>query len=146
MGTGDYIRRIYPEDDMEVFGKYLMYRFYPDFTQKRLAMRLPYPIPEQYRAAFDHEFATDSSEPDDPDPTKKRKKQGNSITLGLWAFQQEAHEPLDDVMMRYVQRATIHSSLHLCRPPGCASISSEENGILNSSDTFLVDRTLSRIG
>lgn len=101
MGTGDYIRRIYPEDDMEVFGKYLMYRFYPDFTQKRLAMRLPYPIPDQFRPEFDHEFATDNSEPDDPDPSKKSKKQGNSITLGVWGFQQEGHEPLEDVMMRY---------------------------------------------
>ena len=102
MGTGDYIRRIYPEHDMEVFGKYLMYRFYPEFTQKRLAMNLPYPIPDQYRFAYDEEFGTDNSEPDDPDATKKRKKQGNSITLGLWAFQQEAHEPLEDVMMRCV--------------------------------------------
>lgn len=100
MGTGDYVKRIYPEDDLEVFGKYLMYRYYPEFTEKRLAMNLPYPIPDQYRPAFDAEFAIDNSEPDDPDPTKKRKKQGNSITLGYWAFQQEAHEPLEDVMMR----------------------------------------------
>ncbi|KAI0088441.1 hypothetical protein BDY19DRAFT_891623 [Irpex rosettiformis] len=100
MGTGDYIKRIYPEDDMEVFGKYLMYRYYPDFTEKRLAMHLPYPIPDYYRPAFDAEFAIDNSEPDDPDPNKKRKRQGNSITLGYWAFQQEAHEPLEDVMMR----------------------------------------------
>lgn len=103
MGTGDYIKRIYPEDDMEVFGKYLMYRYYPDFTEKRLAMHLPYPIPDQYRPQFDAEFAIDNSEPDDLDPNKKRKRQGNSITLGYWAFQQEAHEPLEDVMMRYVQ-------------------------------------------
>ena len=102
MGTGDYIKRIYPEDDMEVFGKYLMYRYYPDFTEKRLTMHLPYPIPDQYRPQFDAEFAIDNSEPDDLDPNKKRKRQGNSITLGYWAFQQEAHEPLEDVMMRYV--------------------------------------------
>ncbi|KAI0337644.1 hypothetical protein BDW22DRAFT_1363904 [Trametopsis cervina] len=100
MGTGDYIRRIFPEDDMEVFGKYLMYRYYPDFTHKRLALKLPYPIPKSHRPAFDAEFAEDDSEPDGPDPGKKRKMQGNSITLGIWAFQQEAHEPLDDVMIR----------------------------------------------
>lgn len=114
MGTGDYIKRVYPEDDMEVFGKYLMYRYYPDFTEKRLAMNLPYPIPDQYRSAFDEEFATDSSEPDNPDPTKKRKRQGNSITLGYWAFQQEAHEPLENVMMRYVSLTLVALLLLSC--------------------------------
>ncbi|KAI0700177.1 hypothetical protein BC835DRAFT_1412196 [Cytidiella melzeri] len=100
MGTGDYVRRIYPEDDMEVFEKYLMYRYYPEFTEKRLSMNLPYPVPDEYRLAFETQFATDNSQPDDPDPHKKRKMQGNSITLGYWAFQQEAREPLEDVMMR----------------------------------------------
>jgi hypothetical protein len=134
MGTGDYVRRIYPEDDMEVFGKYLMYRYYPDFTERRMAMKLPYPIPDLYRPAFDAEFAKDNSEPDDPDPTKKRKMQGNSVTLGYWAFPQEAHEPLEDVMMRYV---FLLSGILSCSTSllACVNISKLESDTQTNTDT-----------
>lgn len=41
MGMDDYVLYIYPEDDIEARGEYLMYRCYPDFTAKRLAMARP---------------------------------------------------------------------------------------------------------
>ena len=41
MGTGDYVKRIYPEDDLEVFGKYLMYRYYPEFTEQKRGLEGP---------------------------------------------------------------------------------------------------------
>lgn len=104
MGTGDYERRIYPEDDMEVLGDYLMYRYYPYYTKKRLEMQLPYPLPPQFRPMFDREFARDNSAPEqaaDEGPQDSRKeKKGNSVTLGLWMFPSDAREPLKDVMIR----------------------------------------------
>ena len=105
MGTGDYGRRIFPEDDMEVAGDYLMYRFYPDFTKKRLEMNLPYPLPPQYKPMFDQEFARDNSIPDDVQESaqgSRKEKKGNSVTLGLWMFTTDAREPLKDVMIRCV--------------------------------------------
>ncbi|KAI0764038.1 hypothetical protein BD413DRAFT_200113 [Trametes elegans] len=104
MGTDDYVRPIYPEDDMEIMGDYLMCRFYPDFTKTRLDMGLPYPIPPEHRAAFDRELFTRIS-PEEQE--KEREKKGRSIILGLWMFATDAREPLKEVMMRlhsYVKR------------------------------------------
>lgn len=106
LGTGDYSRRIYPEDDVEILGNYLMYRYYSDYTQKRLASGLPYPLPPQVRPVFDAEFAKDKSLPDEPEtpvePGKPPKeKKGTSMTIGLWQFPQDGRvESLKDVMPR----------------------------------------------
>ena len=106
MGTGDYERRIYPEDDMEVLGQYLMYRYYPDYTKKRLEMNLPYPLPPQYRQMFDQEFAVDHSAPEASEEARasgqesRKERKGTSVTLGLWMFPSDVHEPLKDVMIR----------------------------------------------
>ncbi|KAJ3005197.1 hypothetical protein NUW54_g4451 [Trametes sanguinea] len=104
MGTDDFIRPIYPEDDMEIMGDYLMYRFYPDFTKTRLDMGLPYPIPEEHRAAFDEELFR-RIPPEERE--KERPKKGRSIILGLWMYSTDSREPLKEVMMRlhsYVKR------------------------------------------
>ena len=106
-GTGDYNRRVYPEDEMEELGQYVIYRQFPDYTNKRLSMGLPYPLPPQFRPSFDEEFAHDNS----PvalaaiargaairDPFKEKK--GTSVTLGFWMFTTEVREPLRDVMFR----------------------------------------------
>lgn len=79
-----------------------MYRYYPDFTKKRLAMNLPYPLPLQYKAAFDQEFARDNSIPEQAQDDDKREKKGNSDTLGLWMFPTDVREPLKEVMIRCV--------------------------------------------
>ncbi|KAL1938846.1 hypothetical protein VTO73DRAFT_11226 [Trametes versicolor] len=103
-GTDDYIRPIYPEDDMEIMGDYLMCRFYPDLTKTRLEMGLPFPIPPEHRAAFDHEL---SRRIPPEEQAKPREKKGTSIILGLWMFPTDAREPLKEVMMRlhsYVKR------------------------------------------
>ncbi|KAI0938829.1 hypothetical protein AcW1_001534 [Taiwanofungus camphoratus] len=102
MGTDDYIRPIHPEDDMDIIGDYLMYRFYPEFTKTRIGMGLSYPIPAELRAAFDEELMkripAEQLAASKPDPTKEWK--GNSVTIGLWMFATDAREPLKDVMMR----------------------------------------------
>ncbi|GJE86703.1 mRNA decapping enzyme 1 [Phanerochaete sordida] len=106
LGTGDYSRRIFPEDDIEILGNYLMYRYYSDFTQKRLAMNLPFPLPPQYRPMFDQEFARDHSLPNEPDQPSQpgqhdKGKKGTSVTLGIWQFPQDGRvESLKDVMTR----------------------------------------------
>ncbi|GBE87582.1 predicted protein [Sparassis crispa] len=102
MGTDDYIRPIHPEDDMEIMGDYVMYRFYPEYTKKRLELGLPYPIPEEHRARFDEELARSQpvGESDAANDATPKGKKGNSVTIGLWMFATDAREPLKDVMMR----------------------------------------------
>lgn len=101
MGTDDYVRPIYPEDDMEIIGDYLMCRFYPDFTKTRLEMGLPYPIPQERRVAFDAEVLN-RLPPEEREKVQSKEKKGRSTTLGLWMFATDAREPLKEVMMRYV--------------------------------------------
>lgn len=88
MGMDDYIQRMYPEDDMNILGDYLMYKCYPDYTGLRLGLHM------------------DSHRGIDPD-LKNDKHKGRSITVGLWMFATESREPMKDVMMRlhdYIRR------------------------------------------
>ncbi|KAI0718368.1 hypothetical protein C8T65DRAFT_638748 [Cerioporus squamosus] len=106
MGTEDYIRPIYPEDDMEILSEYLMVRFYPDYTQLRLEMNLPYPIPDEAKPAFSAELQK-RIPPEYQERDLNKEKRGRSITLGLWMFATDAREPLKYVMMRlhsYIKR------------------------------------------
>ncbi|KZT10546.1 uncharacterized protein LAESUDRAFT_810144 [Laetiporus sulphureus 93-53] len=102
MGTEDYIRPIYPEDDMDVLGDYVMYRYYPKFTQVRVAMDIPYPIPPERRAALEAEVMRHMTpeEIEASRDTKGKEWRGSSVTIGLWMFATDAREPLKDVMMR----------------------------------------------
>jgi hypothetical protein len=76
---------MYPEDDLEVHGQYLMYRSYPEYTQTRLA-----------RIA-----ANGGVDPvDDSLDNYAAKKAGPSKTIGLWMFQDSRRESLADVMVR----------------------------------------------
>lgn len=79
MGMDDYIQRMYPEDDMNVLGEYLMYKCYPDYT----ALRLGLPLDRE----TDPELVTN-------------KHKGKAITVGLWMFATDSREPMKDVMMR----------------------------------------------
>ncbi|RPD65242.1 hypothetical protein L227DRAFT_649397 [Lentinus tigrinus ALCF2SS1-6] len=99
MGTEDYIRPIYPEDDMEISGEYLMVRFYPDYTQLRLEMGLPYPIPEETKPAFNAELQN-RIPPEYKEIDLDKEKRGRSIILGLWMFATDTREPLKYAMMR----------------------------------------------
>ena len=79
MGMDDYIQRMYPEDDMNVLGEYLMYKCYPDYT----ALRLGLPLDRE----TDPELVTN-------------KHKGKAITVGLWMFATDSRAPMKDVMMR----------------------------------------------
>ena len=92
MGMDDYIQRMYPEDDMNILGDYLMYKCYPDYTGLRLGLPM-----DNHRGI-------------DPD-LKNDKHKGRSITVGLWMFATESREPMKDVMMRFANP--------LCYNPCC---------------------------
>lgn len=72
---------MYPEDDMNILGDYLMYKCYPDYTGLRLGLPM------------------DNQRGLDPD-LKNDKRKGRAITVGLWMFATESREPMKDVMMR----------------------------------------------
>lgn len=68
MGMDDYVLYIYPEDDIEARGEYLMYRCYPDFTAKRLAMARPtYSFPSKETDSV-HTLSSSSSSATAPLP------------------------------------------------------------------------------
>ncbi|KAI0065032.1 hypothetical protein BV25DRAFT_125061 [Artomyces pyxidatus] len=103
MGMEDYVRHMYPEDDMEAHGDYLMYRSYPDFTAKRLAMARSPQSDSEIEDFTDAHGRTPSS----TDLLtnwqlllSKSREKGPSETVGLWMFATDAREPLKDVMMR----------------------------------------------
>ncbi|CCM05360.1 uncharacterized protein FIBRA_07574 [Fibroporia radiculosa] len=98
MGTDDYIRPIHPEDDMDVLGDYLMYRYYPKFTQTRIAMGIPYPIPAEQRSALNAELLRQMT-PEEVAASRTsstKEWRGTSITIGLWMFATDSREPLKD--------------------------------------------------
>lgn len=105
MGTGDFGRRLYPEDEPNISGDFLMYRYFPKYTEKRLSMNLPYPLPAEHRPLFDAEFAQENPElstPTDPGGTDIKEAKGIPTILGFWMFQTDTREPLKDVMLRCV--------------------------------------------
>lgn len=114
MGTDDYVRQIHPEDDMDVMGEYLMWRFYPKWTQMRIAMGLPYPVPPEQRAILDAAVLRQMTPEEVAMSQQAQRKEwrGPSTTIGLWMFQTDAREPLKYVMMRYV---LTHQPMSGCR-------------------------------
>lgn len=106
MGTDDYIRPIHPEDDVGTLGDYLMYRYYPKFTEIRITMGLPYPIPPEHRGALDAALLSQmtpeeiSASRAESAASSSKEWKGTSVTIGLWMFATDAREPLKDVMRR----------------------------------------------
>jgi hypothetical protein len=108
MGKDDYIQCLYPEDDIGAHGSYLMMRYYPDFTARRLAAARS---TSQNRGDMLNKF---SDVYFIPAPETLLDK-GPSQTVGLWMFATDAREPMIDVMLRYITVATFHSE-HLSQP------------------------------
>jgi hypothetical protein len=95
MGKDDYIQRLYPEDDIGAHGSYLMMRYYPDFTARRLAAARS---SSQISGEIPHKFSDVYAI-----PTLPEKDKGRSQTVGLWMFATDAREPMVDVMLRFLQ-------------------------------------------
>lgn len=105
-GMHDYIHFIHPEDEIQPEGEYLMYRSYPEFTAKRLAM-----------AKSAHPMLTESwtdshrRAPSPSDPLtnwryllNQKPDKGPYETVMFWFLgsESEQHEPLSDTMERQV--------------------------------------------
>lgn len=84
----DVNEAMYPEDDVEVHGQYLMYRSYPEYTKQRMAR-------------IQANNGVDPAEQSGSDP-HAAKKSTEAKVIGLWMFQSGTRESLADVMVRYV--------------------------------------------
>ncbi|TFK75505.1 hypothetical protein BDN72DRAFT_831759 [Pluteus cervinus] len=93
VGSGDYVQRLYPEDNITSHGNYLMIRCYPDFTEQRLAAARKRSAGAELPKFSDALFVPGL---DELTPEQK----GRSQVLGLWMFATEAREPMIDVMLR----------------------------------------------
>jgi hypothetical protein len=95
MGKDDYIQGLYPEDDIGAHGSYLMMRYYPDFTARRLAAARS---SSEKASKTPHKFSDVYAIP--APETLLEKDKGCSQTVGLWMFATDAREPMIDVMLR----------------------------------------------
>ena len=102
----DYIHPIHPEDEIQAEGEYLMYRSYPEFTAKRLAMAKSAPpaLTESWTDAR-------RREPSANDPLTNWRyllnqvpDKGRDETVMFWFLgsDSEHHEPLADTIERQV--------------------------------------------
>ncbi|KDQ60328.1 hypothetical protein JAAARDRAFT_191720 [Jaapia argillacea MUCL 33604] len=96
MGMEDYIQPMYPEDDVEAQGSYLLYRSYPDFTARRLGI----PASTLRTTSEDYSSGQEEGEEDEANGGEGDSKKGRSLTVGLWMFATDSREPLTDVMIR----------------------------------------------
>ena len=102
----DYIHPIYPEDEIQAEGEYLMYRSYPEFTSRRLAMAksAPTALTESWTDAR-------RRAPSANDPLTNWRyllnqipEKGRDETVMFWFLgsDSEQHEPLADTIERQV--------------------------------------------
>jgi hypothetical protein len=108
----DYIHPIYPEDEVQAAeGEYLMYRSYPEFTAKRLAMAKSAP-----KSLTKSWTDTRRRPPSADDPLtnwryllNERPDKGPYETVMFWFLgsDSEQHEPLSDTIERRVLRRLV---------------------------------------
>jgi hypothetical protein len=89
-GRSDYVKHLYPEDDVIPSDKILIIRSYPDFQKARLT-RLTYLHPGQDLDKFSDAYTI-------PDVDSKSK--GRATFIGLWTFQDNSRDSLMEVMQR----------------------------------------------
>lgn len=107
----DYIHPIHPEDEIQAEGEYLMYRSYPEFTAKRLAMAKSAPpaLTESWtdarrRAPSANDPLTNWRYLLNQKPDKEKPDKGPYETVMFWFLgsESEHHEPLADTIERQV--------------------------------------------
>ncbi|KAF8480411.1 Dcp1-like decapping family-domain-containing protein, partial [Russula ochroleuca] len=122
-GMHDYIHSIHPEDEIQPEGEYLMYRSYPEFTTKRLAMAksAPATLTESWTDTY-------RREPSASDPLTNWRYLLNQVPdkgpdeiVMFWFLgsDSEQHEPLADTMERLMSciRKGEPYPYNLDRPP-----------------------------
>ncbi|THH17501.1 hypothetical protein EUX98_g9121 [Antrodiella citrinella] len=149
MHMDNYSRRIYPEDEMDVSGLYLMYRCFPEFTKKRMELQLPYPLPAEQRSLFDAEFSKDVASPSTQTGSGEivvKEIKGKSSILGFWMFPLEEREPMGEVLIRLHSRQTSEISTNGQENDNTPRVSFEGGSASTSSHTTSeVDKLFARL-
>jgi hypothetical protein len=84
----DYVHVMYPWDDLQSAGQYIMVGSYPDYTERMLSSHPPPPAL----------LPTDGS---DYDPYSERRAGGRlSDCIGLWMFENEDRASLMETLTR----------------------------------------------
>jgi hypothetical protein len=103
-GMHDYTHFIHPEDEIQPEGEYLMYRSYPEFTAKRLAMAKSAPATLTESWTDTHRRAPSASDPltNWRYLLNQRPDKGPDETVMFWFLgsDSEQHEPLSDTIER----------------------------------------------
>ncbi|KAH8984903.1 Dcp1-like decapping family-domain-containing protein [Lactarius akahatsu] len=126
-GMNDYIHPIHPEDEIQAEGEYLMYRSYPEFTAKRLAMAKSAP-PALTESWTDARRRAPSA--NDPLTNwryllNQKPDKGHHETVMFWFLgsDSEHHEPLADT----IDRQAYPYNLDRLPPPAQRPISADGN-------------------
>ncbi|KAH9038523.1 Dcp1-like decapping family-domain-containing protein, partial [Lactarius pseudohatsudake] len=134
-GMNDYIHPIHPEDEIQAEGEYLMYRSYPEFTAKRLAMAKSAP-PALTESWTDARRRAPSA--NDPLTNwryllNQKPDKGRDETVMFWFLgsDSEHHEPLADTidrLMAFVRKGEAYPyNLDRLPPPAQHPISTDGN-------------------
>ncbi|TFK47564.1 hypothetical protein OE88DRAFT_1665761 [Heliocybe sulcata] len=136
MGMEDYIQAMYPEDDLEKQGNFLLYRSYPEYTAKRLG------VPASSLRTTSEDFSIPEEEREDRDAPSKDgadKKRGSCLTVGFWMHATDAREHLTDVMLRlhpYVEKGLAYPPEYRYgpdRPPGAGQTAQASGNVATQS-------------
>jgi hypothetical protein len=92
-GRDDYVKLLYPEDEVVPSEKFLIIRSYPDFLEARLT-KLTSLHPDQLLDKFSDVYALPNVDKIDP------KSKGQRTIIGLWTFQDNSRDSLMEVMQR----------------------------------------------
>ncbi|KAH9000927.1 Dcp1-like decapping family-domain-containing protein [Lactarius hatsudake] len=134
-GMNDYIHPIHPEDEIQAEGEYLMYRSYPEFTAKRIAMAKSAP-PALTESWTDARRRAPSA--NDPLTNwryllNQKPDKGRHETVMFWFLgsDSEDHEPLADTierLMAFVRKGEAYPyNLDRLPPPAQHPVSTDGN-------------------
>ena len=94
-GPEDHVQYLYPEDNFDAYGNYVVIQSYPSFTDKWLADLRATHAPEELEGLFSAIWKV-------PDHIKNNTQKGPPTVISLWIFGTEQRESMDDVMSRCV--------------------------------------------
>ncbi|KAL1716672.1 hypothetical protein EV715DRAFT_293011 [Schizophyllum commune] len=101
-GPEDHVQYLYPEDNFDAYGNYVVIQSYPSFTDKRLADLRATHAPEELQGLFSAIWKV-------PDHIKNNTQKGPPTVISLWIFGTEQRESMDDVMSRLYRHVKEHA-------------------------------------
>ncbi|KAL1741373.1 hypothetical protein HDZ31DRAFT_66998 [Schizophyllum fasciatum] len=101
-GLHDHIQYLYPEDNFDAYGNYVVIQSYPSFTDRRLAdlraTRAPGELADTHGPAYRV-----------PAHITTNAQKGPPTVVSLWIFGTEQRESMDDVMSRLYKHVKEHA-------------------------------------